>query len=517
MEDSNIAQKPEERKMEAKIEHQIEKREGRIMNFFKSKENLAIIIILVLAIVLRLYVLSLTSHQALWWDEADYMIKAKNVAFGTPMTGWNSAREVLAPYIWGIFLKISPTEFLPRLLQILISFGIVVLIYLFGKEAFNKRVGLIAAVLTAANSMFLFYSGRLLTYLWAPFFFLLFFYFFWRAYYQKDKKIYTYLAPITAAVGVAAYSSMVFGIAALALFLIFTEGFKFLKKKQIWLMMGVGIIALLPDLLYFYITKGDALIRWHTLAKTMTAADWSYFTGYFKLFPHYFGVLFTILIVLGFVYILFQVILSLDIVFKANDEEKGRNPKLLLLLWAIIVFGFYIYNAIVTKTVWETFPFSAFPALFLICGLFLDSFYKFLKSKNFVTILIIALLIFGVYFQASAGIVMVKNSVDSYSQLRDAGEWIKYNTPKNSTIYTTSSPQMTYYSERASVGIPYTPEEMNNLTIPPNSYFTFSVFERQSQLQWMQEYAQKNNLSGQVEFYMDAQKTQPAVVIFKLK
>jgi len=488
----------------------------KIMSWLSNKWNFYFLIILIFAIVLRIWVFYITKNQPLWWDEADYMTKAKAVAFDTPLTGWNSAREVVAPFIWGFFFMLTKSEILARLLQIAISAGIVILIYLFGKKVFNEKVGLIGAFISAVSAMFLFYTGRLLTYMWAPFFFLLTFYLFWEAYYENKGRIYTILAPISGAVGIAVYGSMFFGIAALGLFLFLTEGYKFLLKKKIWIMAVIGVIALLPNLIYFYFLTGDPFIRWHYGVRTATSPDWSFLFGYIKLFPHLFGTIFTILISLSFLYVLFESAISFDLVIKANDKEKGKNPILFLVLWAVIVIGFYTWIALTTKTVWESFIFSAFPALFLIVGVTLDSLYKIKIKKAYVTIGIILLLAAGGYAQISYANDIIKSKVDSYGQIREAGEWLKLNTPKDATIYTTSVPQLTYYSERATVRIPNNASDMDAINISGSSYYMFSVFERQSELDWMLKYPQEKNYTAVAAFYFDAQKKQLAAVIFKM-
>ena len=50
------------------------------LNWFKDKYNLTFLGILLLAIAIRIYYFVLTAHQPLWWDEADYLAYAKNLA-----------------------------------------------------------------------------------------------------------------------------------------------------------------------------------------------------------------------------------------------------------------------------------------------------------------------------------------------------------------------------------------------------------------------------------------------------
>src|SRR3989338_10726863 len=58
----------------------IQKRKDKIKNWLKNPSNLALVVILVFAFVIRLYYFYLTMNQPLWWDEAEYMSAAKGYA-----------------------------------------------------------------------------------------------------------------------------------------------------------------------------------------------------------------------------------------------------------------------------------------------------------------------------------------------------------------------------------------------------------------------------------------------------
>ena len=52
----------------------------KIKRWLKDRNNLIFLGILVLGIVIRLYYFNITKGQPLWWDEADYLAYAKNLA-----------------------------------------------------------------------------------------------------------------------------------------------------------------------------------------------------------------------------------------------------------------------------------------------------------------------------------------------------------------------------------------------------------------------------------------------------
>src|SRR5258706_14860842 len=70
-----------------------------------DRYDLIFIALIALAFVLRLYYFFLTKDQPLWWDEAEYMLKAKALVFGTPATGWRATQPIFLPHLAAAFLK----------------------------------------------------------------------------------------------------------------------------------------------------------------------------------------------------------------------------------------------------------------------------------------------------------------------------------------------------------------------------------------------------------------------------
>ena len=57
------------------------KRKNKLIKWVKDPYNLTLSLIIIFAIILRLYYYSLTKSQPLWWDEAEYLNMAKAWAF----------------------------------------------------------------------------------------------------------------------------------------------------------------------------------------------------------------------------------------------------------------------------------------------------------------------------------------------------------------------------------------------------------------------------------------------------
>ena len=88
----------------------IEKRKEAIKGWLKDKYNLIFLAILILAIIIYLNNFNLTKTQVLWWDEADYLAYAKNLA-GFPIN-WivTEKHNSLYSYLAAAFFKIGLEE-----------------------------------------------------------------------------------------------------------------------------------------------------------------------------------------------------------------------------------------------------------------------------------------------------------------------------------------------------------------------------------------------------------------------
>ena len=69
----------------------------KIRSILSNKESLIFIGIIVLALIIRIWYFIATKSQPLWWDEAEYMLKAKSLILHTTTTGFAPIREAIAP------------------------------------------------------------------------------------------------------------------------------------------------------------------------------------------------------------------------------------------------------------------------------------------------------------------------------------------------------------------------------------------------------------------------------------
>lgn len=243
-----------------KAEKILKSRKDKVKNWFKGY-NLLLVAILILAFGIRIYFFMQTSSQALWWDEAEYGLKAKAIAFGTPTTGWAAEREIIVPLFFALLLKLGGTEALLKFVQILVSTLTVFMTYLTILKISNKKIGLIAAFAMSVFWLHLFFTERLLLYLWAPLFFLLIIYFFYTGYMQDNKRNLI-LFGIVASIGLQVYFSIGFLLFGIFIYLLFIEGISLIKNKKAWLAFAIFVLFLIPHMIFFQSTYGSPFPRY---------------------------------------------------------------------------------------------------------------------------------------------------------------------------------------------------------------------------------------------------------------
>ena len=78
-----------------------------LKNWLKDRHNLIFVAIMIFALVLGGYYFSVTSDQALWWDEADYLAYAKNIAGENVNWVVTAVHSSLFPLVAGVLFGIG--------------------------------------------------------------------------------------------------------------------------------------------------------------------------------------------------------------------------------------------------------------------------------------------------------------------------------------------------------------------------------------------------------------------------
>ena len=117
-------------------------------------------------------ILALT-HTILWWDEAVYMGMGKYLFSSGNIGFWEIVRPIGLPLILGLIWKSGLNYlFFSEFMVILFSIGNIILTYMIGKKAVNKKVGFIASLMLAITSVFFLYTNYILTEIPSTFFIL---------------------------------------------------------------------------------------------------------------------------------------------------------------------------------------------------------------------------------------------------------------------------------------------------------------------------------------------------------
>ena len=484
------------------LEKRKEQLKINIKSFFNDKYNLYLIGILIFAFIIRIYYLIITQNQALWWDEAEYMLKAKSFFFDIPVTGIGSMREPIIPLIWAVLYLIKGELFI-RFFQVIISSFTVFMTYFVGKQLFDKRTGLIASLFMSVLSLNLFFTNRILTYLWTPLIYLLIIAFFLSG--MKGNKKNLYLSFLLMAIGLVAYFNTFFLILFIFIYLLFTERLNLIKEKKFFISFLIFILTLLPFFIYYYFTIGAILPRFGQFQVVSQGAisgnylPFSQWFGYFTQIPRilgnpsYFGLPLLLFVFLGTLS-LFEVILGFDVILKSKSEVLKN--KLWLWLWTLVpLISLSIIEIVQNSLVfYDAFLLPIFPALAIISALGFSYSYDFIRYSGMVKKAIFSIIILLIIFSnLSYADIMIKGKVDSYNTLKDAGVWLKQNSNKNDKILTQAIPEITYYAERVSISPPREESNLSEVILKENPmYFVLTAWELAASPKWVIDYYQRN-------------------------
>ncbi|MBW2992577.1 glycosyltransferase family 39 protein [Candidatus Woesearchaeota archaeon] len=336
----------------------------------KEKDKIYRIILFTAILIFTVLVFyKIPFYNEILWDSAVYVETGKYI-FSLGSSGiWESVRPLVWPLILGAVWKIGldPVVF-GKLIVFLMGVGIVYLTYILGKDIFDRKIGLLAAVFTAFTPTFLLTNSQLLTAIPSTFFAVLGFYLF-----VKKKYFYSGLL-----LGIA-FMTRFLQLFVFILLVIYLLIFYFRKKEKLKniLMIGAGfLIPVIPYLILNTILYGNPIhpfLLQSYMAKYTGWFWWEPLSFYFvNLFKENFLVLFAIP--------------AFYFLFKKKDKEK------LLVLLLFLVYFIY-YNSIIHKEM--RFLVTLFPYLFLITAYGLGSAAGYIKNKAAnILVLIILVVIF---------------------------------------------------------------------------------------------------------------------------
>jgi len=487
-----------------------------IENFLRNKSNLFILGIFLLAFIVRLYFFINTLNQPLWWDEAEYASMAKSILYGLPFD-FNPQRPILFPLLISLFLWMGEdvTKFFIGFLP---SLGVVILTYLLGKEFYDEKVGLISSFIMSVFWIVLFNGTRLHADVLGLFLSLLGIYLFWRGYVNRNSKRNLNFSLFFMALAFMIKVNTILAPLIILFYLIITEGFSFLKNRGLWKSSFWFVFPLIPYFIYNYFEFGTifSFIRGYvdpnSLAIKFTSGpNW----GIFNFLYVYTDLVFFILFIIGILFVLFNLVIGFDFLKKDNLKLKAD---LFSVLAIVLVMGYFIF---IER--WNAEPrwlVLMAPFMFFVIGRGILEFSKLFTKvdKKIVYSAFIVLLLIGGYSQLRYTANLIEEKAHSYEPVKMAGLWIKENSIKGDIVLSKSATQIPYYSERENIGLtPFTDDVKEEIKTIKPKFLVVSVFEQHSPelLQNVDEIS--NSLEAVNGYFMDAEGTQAALIVYRFK
>ena len=340
-----------------------------------SRDVLAGLVLLV-GLALRAYYFVLTKDQPLWWDEAEYMLKAKAMVFGTPDTGWWVARPVLLTFLAAALFKMGIGETVIRILWVVLSTGTLALVYRIASVLFDKRVGVYAIALASVSYIDVFYTMRLLVDGPPQVFFttLAIFLAACASATGRGRMMAWGVFPALA-VGIGMRFTAAILVPVVILFVLVTRGLAVLKDRTWYISIGLAGVVIVPMLLYFRLQYGDAFAPFfsHMVLRGglssgggILSAPMQIFMEYVQYMPAYTTPVVAALFAAG----LIQAGVVLARGWRRRREDPVVKGSLLLVLWVVVPFLFYSFAV---NTFQDRFLTVIFPAFFILVGTALDT------------------------------------------------------------------------------------------------------------------------------------------------
>ncbi len=204
-----------------------------------------IFFVLALGLGLRLILL----NQSLWLDEAINVLSAKNLPFwqfvtGYPLGDFHPPGYFVLLWVWSHIFGFS--EISVRMPSVVLGVATIWITYLLGKDLFNKKNGIVAALLLAIGPLHIYYSQEARMYALAAFSATLSFYFLNKL--LKKNKSFGWMYSFSIALVLYSDYLVYLVIPAQIIFLLWANREKLLG---VFKFMSLGILTIVPWLTIF--------------------------------------------------------------------------------------------------------------------------------------------------------------------------------------------------------------------------------------------------------------------------
>jgi hypothetical protein len=407
----------------------------------------------------RVYYLFVTAHQPVWWDEAEYLVKAKALALGTPATGFWAGRPPLMPLLLSGVFAVGLGELTIRVLLVAASQASVYLTFRIGQALFGDLAGLFGAWLFGLFYLNVFFTMRVMTEIPQLVLVLL-------AFQQLLDAGRFSAATAALALSLAVFVRYPSGLmfVVMGAHIVRTEGLSALRNRQNALAMGVALVVAFPFLLNSYKTWGDPFGALKASAYLMPAMDittrLSGLAWYGNWARAALGLPLSTVAGAGVLVSVISVTLGRRLARLADT----RSADLLVLLWIavpVVYFGLFVRPGQDR----DRYVLLALPPLFLATGRLLawlaEGLAKLTRAP--VGVAVVAAMV------VSAGPLLattdrnIRGRRQSFAPLRDAAVWLTPRLSTHSVVLSKSVAQLTYYTSHAIIDLPETPAEFDAL------------------------------------------------------
>lgn len=496
----------------------------RIKLWFKDRYNLALFLIVAAVFVYRFYWFMKVGNQPLWWDEADYLNIAKSW-MGGAQWGFNPLRPIVLPVIAYLFYSIGLGEGSLRILMLLVSTASIPLIYLVGKTLFSKKAGIVSAFLLGIFWSWNFFTFRILVDIPVAVLWLATIYLFFDAYLNDKSWKQFALAGVFLTLAFVTKFSTITLIGIFGIYILATERLNVIRNKKIWAFALASFISVIPYLFWQYVAFGSPFAFYY---KARAPEGLSYFRTFYQSVVdqvnYSIGLLhwaLAILVVAGFIFIIYKMLLLWD---KVPAKKTEANNGFFVFIWLILTMVFFWYLNY-GQYIEERYFFIFYPAMFILAANLVVSLYEFGKkySKYITLAVIVVVLAFAAYQNISNANQIIANKKDSFSQAKEAGLWLKENTPLDERVIVSQEhAEIQYYAERNLVGL----EEMNtskkidDYILNNNAgHAAYVIFYPQFVRDWELQYFFGSQQFRPVKYYtpfLDKEQRLPIVTIFEI-
>ncbi|MGZ5190697.1 MAG: glycosyltransferase family 39 protein, partial [Flavisolibacter sp.] len=355
--------------------------------FKQIRREWGIGVVLILAFLLRVYGLT---FQSLWLDELHNMNEADpDITWGA-MFNYLKCCDQHPPLYFIVqrlsFTVLGHTEFVARIISVIAGTVSIWAVWILGKAILNRRLGLIAAILTSVNYYNLFYSQEARGYIFAFLFAALSFAYFIRLVKSPIRKNAILHSIFSLCLLYSHYYSLFVIFAQVLLAILFLYMEKPAQRRTLFrnlllsfIIIGIGYIPWLP----FLISMSEIKSFW------ISEISPGFVSAYFF---EYFGNSQLLKPLLLLLLLLYFIKVSITFISTRNKTIKG-NPLLfsftVFIMWIFITYLIpYVRSLLVVPMLFPRYTIVVLPAILVSLAysieLFKSHFLKYLITSLFV-------------------------------------------------------------------------------------------------------------------------------------